>query len=235
MKRFLLFLSALFIATAAIAHTINWYVDENVYHTTTCESGDNVTPPTAPEKYGYTFQGWKEYYIPIGYLESTGPQYIDTGIRINVNTNFIIKFADSPAWIIGASVSLMCNANDFGIAVERVRFGTVCTTSVSFATGIHVVQVNKLWYSVNGIRTYWNNTPEVTPNKLCLFRPCSGSGVVNKGKIYYVKIYDNDVLVRDFIPVLDKDGTPCMYDKVEHKLYYNAGTGDFIAGPIIGE
>ena len=56
-----------------------------------------------------------------------------------------------------------------------------------------------------------------------------------KIKIYYFKIYDNDVLVRDFIPVLDNYGTPCMYDKVERKFYYNAGTGDFIAGPIIGE
>ena len=30
-------------------------------------------------------------------------------------------------------------------------------------------------------------------------------------------------------------GTPCLYDKVERKFYYNAGTGQFIAGPVIGE
>ncbi len=63
MKPFLLFLSALFIATTAIAHTINWYVDGSVYHTTTCESGENIILPTQPEKYGYTFQGWKKNYI----------------------------------------------------------------------------------------------------------------------------------------------------------------------------
>ena len=50
-----------------------------------------------------------------------------------------------------------------------------------------------------------------------------------------LRIIQNNILVRDFIPVLDKDGVPCMYDKVEGKFYYNAGTGDFIAGPVIGE
>ena len=54
-------------------------------------------------------------------------------------------------------------------------------------------------------------------------------------RMYNFKIYDNDVLVRDMIPVLDPTGTPCMYDKVEGKFYYNSGTGDFIAGPVIGE
>ena len=63
MKRLLLFLSLCFICTAAIAHTINWYVDGSVYHTTTCESGEDVTPPTAPEKYGYDFDGWKSAFF----------------------------------------------------------------------------------------------------------------------------------------------------------------------------
>lgn len=42
-----------------------------------------------------------------------------------------------------------------------------------------------------------------------------------KGKIYNFKIYDNDVLIRNMIPVLDKNGIACMYDKVNKKFYYN--------------
>ena len=34
-------------------------------------------------------------------------------------------------------------------------------------------------------------------------------------------------------PVLDKNGTPCMYDNVTDQFFYNAGTGQFIAGPVI--
>ena len=51
-------------------------------------------------------------------------------------------------------------------------------------------------------------------------------------KIYYAKIWDdNNSLVRDFIPVKDPSGVVCLYDKVSGNFFYNAGTGNFIAGP----
>ena len=49
-------------------------------------------------------------------------------------------------------------------------------------------------------------------------------------KIYGVKIYRNNILEADIIPVVDLDDTICMYDKVSNRLLYNAGTGNFIAG-----
>ncbi len=65
----------------------------------------------------------------------------------------------------------------------------------------------------------------------------TASPYMSKGKIFYLKIYDNDVLVRHFVPV------PCglkigdfvvpsngMWDIVEQKFYGNMGTGDFIYG-----
>ena len=48
------------------------------------------------------------------------------------------------------------------------------------------------------------------------------------GGIKYYKIYVNDELVRDYIPVLDKQGIPALYDKVQQKYYYNQGTGEFL-------
>ena len=48
--------------------------------------------------------------------------------------------------------------------------------------------------------------------------------------LYYFQIYDNDILVRDYIPVLDTSKRPCMFDKVEKKCYYNQGTGEFLYG-----
>ena len=54
-----------------------------------------------------------------------------------------------------------------------------------------------------------------------------------KGRIYYLKLYDNNTLVRHFIPVLDPTGTPCMYDNVTGQFFYNQGTGQFIAGPVL--
>ena len=39
-------------------------------------------------------------------------------------------------------------------------------------------------------------------------------------KIKRWKFWQDDVLKRDFIPVLDLSWTECMYDLVEHKFYY---------------
>ena len=60
MKRILLFLSVLFIATAAIAEeiTINWGADNKNYTTTSCEIGNDVILPTPPTKRGHIFKGW---------------------------------------------------------------------------------------------------------------------------------------------------------------------------------
>ena len=49
-------------------------------------------------------------------------------------------------------------------------------------------------------------------------------------QVYGAKITLNNELVRDYIPVLDKNGVPCLYEKVERKFYYNQGTGDFLYG-----
>ena len=47
------------------------------------------------------------------------------------------------------------------------------------------------------------------------------------GKKKWMKFYCDDKLERDLIPALDRTGTPCMYDKVTRKRFYNAGTGEF--------
>ena len=52
-------------------------------------------------------------------------------------------------------------------------------------------------------------------------------------KIEYFKIYNNDTLLLDLIPVMRKsDYVICMYDTVTETYITNAGTGSFIAGPI---
>lgn len=69
MKKITILCVALF-STNAIARTIDWYVDGQIYQTTSCEYGDSITPPTPPAKYGYTFQYWNDP----GIIEGTGIQ-----------------------------------------------------------------------------------------------------------------------------------------------------------------
>ena len=48
--------------------------------------------------------------------------------------------------------------------------------------------------------------------------------------IYSIKIWDNNILVRDLIPVR-KGNIGYMYDRVSGQLFGNQGTGDFVIGP----
>ena len=253
MKRILLFLSVLFIATTAIAHTINWYVDGNIFHTTTCESGENITPPTAPEKYGYTFKEWGTY-VQIEYIESTETQWIDTGVVATGGS--IIEALIAPKkenkefrFHIG-SIGLetedpnktrnLISAVESKITPQKLsHFTTYCKT-ITDETPIHI------YFDTTNTRLYAKIDNEVCIDTAIGVLPVQTnsikigysdySNIVRPQKNYFIKIWDSyNTLVRDFIPVLDKDGTPCMYDLVEHKFYYNAGTGNFIAGPIVGE
>lgn len=49
--------------------------------------------------------------------------------------------------------------------------------------------------------------------------PASG-GYTHKGRFYYIKVWEGDTLIRDIIPVLDKDNIPCFFDKVNATFYY---------------
>ena len=242
-------------------------MDDNVYATTTCESGGDITLPTAPTKYGYTFQGWKPNYTKIEYLESTGTQWIDTGYRYTntikakmriarTNTTradsiFGYRFVDSATASGNMRFFFVYEDGRIGL-----RFGDGFSQNTSYIppSTNSVVQIGineqvELELRTTERKIYLNGTPvvqaleEYQPAVFgnIYFFAANTTGFYNvdiqpfKGKVYYVQIYDNDTLVRDFIPVLDQNGVPCMYDRVEQKYYYNAGTGDFVAGPIIGE
>lgn len=51
-----------------------------------------------------------------------------------------------------------------------------------------------------------------------------------KGRIYSCKLYSGDKLIQDFVPCLDTEGVPCMFDFVSQKPFYNQGTGSFTWG-----
>ena len=52
----------------------------------------------------------------------------------------------------------------------------------------------------------------------------------SKGKISYCKLYDNNILVRDLIPVRI-GAVGYFYDRVSGQLFGNSGTGAFVIGP----
>ena len=54
----------------------------------------------------------------------------------------------------------------------------------------------------------------------------------SKSKIYYCKIYNNGILVRDFVPCIKDDGEVGLYDLIGKQFYGNAGTGVFTGSEV---
>ena len=255
MKKFIITLTAIFICTNVHAEILNInYMNEDntIYENGTCTIGGDLILPTPPTKRGYTFNGWMPADVQqIEYLESTGTQWIDTGYYpdkyTGVNTKFENDTVSNDTSAFGTLKSNgSCRFQTF-VWDKKIYF-SLNSTSVIVPGALEGDIVELDWnngnikFKINNsdYKTAHFNVSDFVPVKhLCLFTSCrddmgivSGKGTI---KLYYFKIYDNDVLVRDMIPVLDGEGVPCMYDRVEKKFYYNAGTGQFVAGPVIGE
>ena len=61
----------------------------------------------------------------------------------------------------------------------------------------------------------------------------NGASEKIRGRIYYFTIYENSNITANFIPALDSNNKPCMFDTISKKAFYNQGSGDFIAGPEV--
>ena len=262
MKKILMFLFAMFICVGAIAHTINWYANGQVVSTTSCQSGDNITPPTAPAKTGYHFVRWEPGYTELEYIESTGTQYIDTGYKPKTGDKIRIVYQyDSlygPDGIEAVSIfgcTDEASAVNAGNGVARVIQGTDASNRIAWGNGTNSIigaltynNATGVWYDLvcdNGVFTI-NDTQlgTISANSfsanfsMYLFARNTGgtAGLITKGKIQIAQVWDNGTLVRNLIPAKHKsDNVVGMYDTVSKQFFTNAGTGEFIAGPEVGD
>ena len=181
----------------------------------------------------------KPYDAEIEYLESTGTQWIDTGIIPDSNTIVQFKFVnlyitgdviigyftnDTNDWRLfnNASTCYFDMPNSERIAGGNIHENTQYELELGnyyvkdLDTGINIVSGNSTSYTGTGSITL-NNYNNVS---------------FSRNRWYYVKIYSGSVLVRDMIPVrIGQIGY--MYDKVSKQLFSNAGTGEFILGPDV--
>jgi hypothetical protein len=73
---------------------------------------------------------------------------------------------------------------------------------------------------------------EPSEEEVVLFRLC-GRYVIY-ARLYYTKMWKNGTLVRYLIPAKrNSDNVVGMYDTVSKTFFTNAGSGAFIAGPVV--
>ncbi len=190
-------------------------------------------------------------YTELEYIESTGTQYIDTGIIPNLNTRIKAEFnygqAPSSSQIIFGCKNVSSNyyqiyknisGNDtfisIGFGIDNVNNST--TVTKNFENKNIILDINKNDFSINNESySYRVNPTSDGFNSLGIFARHNPSdwSLASAIKLYNFKIYNNNSLVRYFIPVKDKNNVVCLYDKVSKTFFYNQGTGDFIAGPEV--
>ena len=186
----------------------------------------------------------KPYYCEVEYLESSGTQYIDTGFKIddtcgydiswmalNANDTIIMgtKGAGDSRWVLSGNnnpnVNLSWNINygRAGLGLNKIQ-----TSQMNYLNGrkrvLNGIQITDISETLSA---------DASTYSVCIFGGYWGSGTASlysTCRLYYAKITKGLTLVRDLIPVLDWSMTPCMYDKVSGKLFYNAGTGTFTYG-----
>lgn len=179
----------------------------------------------------------------VNYIESTGTQYIDTGVKLNQNSKveMEIALAEGMTNIFGSRTSATQNnftivfASSTGVAIDFQNY-----SNNRLLVDIPVSLDSPIYYSISKdelkigdtVKTVQNYSSFETPQTAYIF-DISGNPWIKtkaKGRLYYCKIYDGDTLVRDFVPVIDGSNIACLYDRVEKKCYYNAGTGTFSYG-----
>lgn len=172
-------------------------------------------------------------YNVVEYIESTGTQYIDTGLTMEKTdtTRFEIyaHLVNNNSW---------CGVNAYMQYQANLGGGQKGLYEVLYDGGTHKETV--LFNGVNKYNKDWSGYAGDN-NKVVIIgmgnkdNALWTGGEPQSGKWYYVKFYKNGNLLRDYVPcVRNSDGVAGLYDKVENKFYTNSGTGSFGSGATTG-
>lgn len=178
--------------------------------------------------------------VELEYIESTGTQYIDTGIKasktLKVEADIDVSPASGWVMILGDYTS--------GSYFSWWRQNTTIYAYYGSNNKTLAELTGKRKYISNNTNNIWSiDTSKITVapnssdfskngNNLYLFSVNNG-GNYNKAsmKLYSCKIYDNGTLVRDFIPAKRISDSKCgLWDKVNFKFYTDENGGNFTAG-----
>lgn len=145
-------------------------------------------------------------------IEFTYPLSTDMILDVSASTKGSDKYVN---------LAITSNGSTKNYGGKATTGGSVITNPNNLKTGVGEIYLFANHNSGAGAVTGG------TPNRV-------GNQIVGKMKVYSFKMYDNNILVRDFVPVVrSRDGVAGLYDMVGHKFYTNAGSGSFEAGGVI--
>ena len=200
--------------------------------------------------------GMLPYDYEVEYLEASGTQYILTDLYPDNNTDFEIKYFLNKTYVdTSLKSSCIVAERNGGNPNNGTHYGFATWSSGQFYFGknwynnfggtslnkTHIIKTDLSNNSsaaviVDGVRkNYGVVSTFKAPISAALFAMNEGNRIreFTSGRIYYAifKNCKSNKTLAHFIPVIDKQGVPAMYDKISKTLYYNRGTGSFTVGP----
>ena len=196
-------------------------------------------------------------YTQLEYIESTGTQYIDTGVnadnklKLDMDMEFTSKGISTyknPFGAIYNTGALRLHINPNNASSVNVQTGPNNSNVPVFNGYPYTTRFQSIIDILNKtITTRIDNTTQESTltytnsfnlnMNFWLFRRNANSEDLkyySYNKLYYFRMYQNGTLVRDFIPCYrNSDNEAGLYDLINNVFYTNQGTGKFIKGPSI--
>lgn len=194
-----------------------------------------------------TIEQFKNYmvqrnaYRDVDYIESTGTQYINTGIIPNQNTRIVLNCVMVDAkeqFILGSRTSMSATDTYTVVVLTTLRVRTDYGTEKKEISGLTMSDGSYLNIDKDKNKTVINDKSLTVSAKsftgtyplfLCA---CNTGGKCEKAaciRIMSCDIYDNGKLVRSYLPkIRNEDNVAGLYDGVSGVFYTNAGTGEFL-------
>jgi hypothetical protein len=173
-------------------------------------------------------------YQEVEYIQSSGDVYVNTQFSPNQNTKAEIKINN---WTEVWSYDIFWTDRGFANSWFTILSTVPCfwnqtidvTTNVA-DWNMHIIELSQSWYVVDGNLITTFNTQTFNSLNLYIFALNRNGGAreYSHYKFYYMKLWDNWTLVRDFVPCYRKsDNVIWMYDLVNNQFYTNSWTWAF--------
>ena len=184
-------------------------------------------------------------YTELTYIQSSGTQYINTGFKQNQNTRIVMHVKPvsitADAWAFGSrnangnngkGVFFLYSSGSLWNAVYYDSSSIKSFSGISSTADLNI-DYDKNTCTINGVSVNFTANTFQSDFNLALLA-CLTGGVTGhlSAKLYSCQIYDNDVLVRDFVPCINASGEVGLYDLVGKQFYGNAGTGVFTGSEV---
>lgn len=187
-------------------------------------------------------------YIQLEYIEGTGTQWIDSGVKANQDTVVEIEFeitGNETGYnaIFGARTNSSSNCflawskcGNGKIGVQIGNSGSKNCNTTQAENVIYKLKTSNGNITVNGDSANFTPVSDFeTPLNVRIFNIANGStsssGTGNRiliGKVYSFKLYQSEIMIRNMFPAKRKsDNVIGLYDIVSRQFFTNSGTGSF--------